>query len=40
MDTTHNTNTDNPLLAALFLGPAVIFLAASEELTRALFITR
>jgi uncharacterized protein len=35
-----NTLVDNPWLAALFLGPAVIFVAGSEELTRVFFITR
>lgn len=35
-----NTLADNPWLAALFLGPAVIFVAGSEELTRVFFITR
>jgi membrane protease YdiL (CAAX protease family) len=35
-----NTLADNPWLAALFLGPAVIFVASSEELTRVFFITR
>jgi len=35
-----NTLADNPWLAALFLVPAVIFVASSEELTRVFFITR
>jgi len=35
-----NTLADNPWLAMLFLGPAVIFVAGSEELTRVFFITR
>jgi membrane protease YdiL (CAAX protease family) len=35
-----NTLADSPWLAALFLGPAVIFVASSEELTRVFFITR
>lgn len=35
-----NTLADNPWLAAFFLGPGVIFVAGSEELTRVFFITR
>jgi membrane protease YdiL (CAAX protease family) len=35
-----NTLAENPWLAVLFLGPAVIFVAGSEELTRVFFITR
>jgi membrane protease YdiL (CAAX protease family) len=35
-----NTLADNPWLAASFLGPAVFFVASSEELTRVFFITR
>lgn len=35
-----NTLAENPWLAALFLGPAVFFVASSEELTRVFFITR
>lgn len=35
-----NTLADSPWLAAVFLGPAVIFVASSEELTRVFFITR
>jgi len=35
-----NTLADNPWLAAFFLGPALFFVAGSEELTRVFFITR
>lgn len=35
-----NTLADNPWLATLFMGPALIFVASSEELTRVFFITR
>jgi membrane protease YdiL (CAAX protease family) len=35
-----NTLADTPWLAVLFLGPALIFVAGSEELTRVFFITR
>jgi len=35
-----NTLADKPWLATLFLGPALIFVAGSEELTRVFFITR
>jgi hypothetical protein len=35
-----NTLAENPWLAVLFLGPAVFFVASSEELTRVFFITR